>query len=313
MVNLHMPSGGSGQSVNFTNWNVKGLNHPIKRTKVLAHLKLLKTDIAFITETHMRRSDHVSLRRGWVGQVYHSTFQSRARGAGILINKSVSFVASETISDPNGRFVIVVGKLYSRPVILACVYAPNWDDSKFMSSFLSGIPYLDTHQLILAGDCNCVINPVLDRSSSRPISNSKTAECIENFLQSCEMSDPWRFLYPTRREYSFFLPVHHTFSRIDYFFIHKSLLPLVKECDYNSILISDHTPVTLVLILPSHRPSRFRWRLNSLLLSDESCIASINVHIDMFLETNVNKETSPSLLWEALKAYLRGHIISYRI
>ena len=33
--------------------------------------------------------------------------------------------------------------------------------------------------------------------------------------------------------------------------------------------------------------------------------------IDIFLETNSNDETSPSLLWEALKAYLRGMIISF--
>lgn len=309
--NPHTTFRGRGQSVNFTNWNVKGLNHPIKRTKVLAHLKNLKTDIAFLTETHIRSSDRVSLRRGWVGQEFHSNFTSKARGAGILISKSVLFVATETISDPNGRFLIVVGKLYCRPVILACVYAPNWDDSGFMNNFLSRIPYLDTHQLILAGDCNCVINPVLDRSSNRPISNSKTAECLEKFLQSYGMSDPWRFLYPTRKEYSFFSPVHHTYSRIDYFFIHRSFLPLIHKCNYNSIVISDHAPVTLSLIFPNQRANRFRWRLNPLLLSEESFVAHVNIHIDIFLETNVNETTSPSLLWEALKAYLRGQIISY--
>lgn len=310
MVNPHIPSGGKGQSVNFTNWNVKGLNHPIKRSKVLTHLKNLKTDIAFLTETHMRNSDHVGLKRGWVGQVFHSCFASKSRGAGILINRSVLFAASETISDPQGRFVIVVGKLYNRPVILACVYAPNWDDSKFMNDFLSRLPYLDTHQLILSGDCNCVINPELDRSSTRPINKSKTAECLEKFLQSHGIADPWRFLYPTRTEYSFFSPVHHTYSRIDYFFIHKSLLSLIHKCDYNSIVISDHAPVTLSLILPNHRPSRFRWRLNPLLLSEEWFVTFINTQIDIFLETNVNETTSPSLIWEALKAFLRGQIIS---
>lgn len=59
-------SNGNRVSTNFTNWNVKGLNHPIKRTKVLAHLKKLKTDIAFLTETHMHSSDCISLKWGWV-------------------------------------------------------------------------------------------------------------------------------------------------------------------------------------------------------------------------------------------------------
>lgn len=58
----------------------------------------------------MHRSDHISLRRGWV---FNSTFNSRGRGAGIQINKSVLFVASETIPDSNGHFVNVACNLYS--------------------------------------------------------------------------------------------------------------------------------------------------------------------------------------------------------
>jgi len=166
MASLNTPCGRSGHSIKFTNWNVKRLNHPIKSSKVLAHLKFLKSDIAFITETHIQGSGCIALKRGWVGQVYHSSFQGRARWACILISKSVQFISSETRSDPYGRFVIVMGKLYDLPVTLAGVYAPTCDDSKFMNNFLSTIPYLDTHQLILAGDCNCVINPLLDRSSS---------------------------------------------------------------------------------------------------------------------------------------------------
>ena len=142
----------------------------------------------------MRGSEYVGLKRGWVGQVYHSTFQGKARGAGILISKAVQFISSETISEPNGRFVVVVGKLYGLPVTLACVYAPYWDDYKFMNNFLSTVPYLT----LTPNTCTAT--------------KSKTAECIESFLQSCAMSDPWRFLYPTKKEYSFFhlftTPIH---------------------------------------------------------------------------------------------------------
>ena len=65
------------------------------------------------------------------------------------------------------------------------------------------------------------------------------------------------------------------------------------------------------MTLPNRSSNRTHWRLNSLLLSNECFVAFINTHIDIFLETNSNSETSPSLLWETLKAYLRGQIISY--
>ena len=107
----------------------------------------------------------------------------------ILIHKSVPLAPSETIADPTGRFVIVVGRLHTTPVILACVHAPNWDDFQFMNKFLSSIPHLDTHKLILSGDFNCVINPLLDKSSNKMANKSKTSECIKSFLKAHAIAD----------------------------------------------------------------------------------------------------------------------------
>lgn len=72
MVNAH----GSGESlVQCITWNTKGMNGAVKRSRVLTHLKKLKADIIFLEETHMTNQDHGCLRKGWVGQVYHSRFQ----------------------------------------------------------------------------------------------------------------------------------------------------------------------------------------------------------------------------------------------
>ena len=65
-VSLSAPNG----AVRFTSWNVKGLNSPVKRNKVINHLHSLNTKIAFLQETHLKPLDHVKLQRGWVGQVF---------------------------------------------------------------------------------------------------------------------------------------------------------------------------------------------------------------------------------------------------
>lgn len=57
---------------------------------------------------------------------------------------------SET--DKNGRYVMVTGKLYDAPIILANIYAPNSEDESYLN-------------LILIGDFNLVMDPILDRSS----------------------------------------------------------------------------------------------------------------------------------------------------
>lgn len=65
------PSGqSSGCLVNFVNWNVKSLNDPVKREKVITHLQYLKSEIAFLQETHLCGCDQFKTRGGWIGQSY---------------------------------------------------------------------------------------------------------------------------------------------------------------------------------------------------------------------------------------------------
>lgn len=214
--------GGRNNTIKYISWNIKGVNNPVKRKRVMTHLKGLNANVAFLQETHLRTGEHFRMRRDWVGQVFHSNFHSKSRGAAILVDKSTPFVASEVIADPKGRYVIVTGKLFSTPLVLASVYAPNWDDTSFISSFLSAIPNLDSHLLILGGDFNCTMSPVLDKSSRRTTGPSKCALLIQYFLQKYAMCEAWRFLHPTDRQYSFYSHVHQTYSRIDYYFLDKN-------------------------------------------------------------------------------------------
>lgn len=107
-----------GSAVRFTSWNVKGLRGPVKRAKIFAHLKKLKTEIAFLQETHLITADHIKLKKTWVGQIHHSHFNTKARGAAILIHKKIQFTLDESISDPQGLFIIVTGSLFNTQVIL---------------------------------------------------------------------------------------------------------------------------------------------------------------------------------------------------
>lgn len=102
--------GGVGRSIRIVTW------------KVFSHLKILSSDIVFLQEKHLRISGHTRLRKPWVGQVYHSSFNSRLRGTAILIHMRVTLLMEQVISDPEGRFVIVSGVLFQKPVILVNVY-----------------------------------------------------------------------------------------------------------------------------------------------------------------------------------------------
>lgn len=154
-------------SINIITWNVKGLNNPIKRKKVLTHLKNKNADIVFIQETHLKTSDSSRLKSGWEGQFFHSSFQKKARGTAILIHKRIPFTASSVLADPSGRYVIVIGTLFHLNVILSNIYAPNYDDPLFFSQVFGRISCLNSHLLIVGGDFNLCMNPGLDRSSKK--------------------------------------------------------------------------------------------------------------------------------------------------
>ena len=105
------------------------------------------------------------------------------------------------------------------------------------------------------------MDPSLDRSNPKSSSRSKMAQALATFIAQVGAVDPWRLQFPHNREYSYFSHVHvHSYSRIDYFFIDKSLLPSVDQIEYLPIVESDHAPLQLDLTCNLRYNERPLWR-----------------------------------------------------
>ena len=78
------------KSLKLTTWNVQGLGHVIKRKKILTYLKKQKSDIALLQETRLSDTEHLKLKRDWVGKVYFSSHSQNKKGTAILINNKPS-------------------------------------------------------------------------------------------------------------------------------------------------------------------------------------------------------------------------------
>lgn len=94
---------------------------------------------------------------------------------------------------------------------------------------------------------NCVLDVKLDKKNSKSLQQSKSGQCLNTVLKNLNIVDIWRLLFPTSREFSYFSPVHKSYSRIDYFFLNSKLIPAVVDVTYHPILVSDHSPVSLTL------------------------------------------------------------------
>ena len=246
--------------VKFVSFNVNGLNGPVKRKRVLTQLKKLQTDIAFLQETHLTTQEHKKLRREWVGHVLSSSFNSKARGVAILINKNIPVTIGETIIDPAGRYVLVNCQIYSEPWTLLNLYAPNYDDESFIQDIFMKVSG-GQQNILVGGDFNFCLDPILDKSATTT-SKSKAAKTTLSFMKDLNLTDVWRQMHPQTRDYSFYSCPHNSHTRIDLFLLSTQLIHRTLESDYLSRMLSDHSPLTLSILMPEKPANQYRWTFN---------------------------------------------------
>lgn len=230
--------------VRISSWNVRGLNKMVKLKQVLGRIKQLKSGIIFLQETHLAKKDIDRVRVRWPGQVFSACFTSQARGVMILIHKSIPFMLKDKYVDQSGRFLILNGTIFSTQINFVNVYAPNGDNPSFYQNVFLSLSTCPGYYIV-GGDFNCVIDPIYDRSTSS--AHQQTRRIIKEHMIDLNLTEIWRYLNPNKRDYSCHSNTHKTYSRIDYFLISKGLVSLVDNCWYDSILLSDHAPITLTL------------------------------------------------------------------
>lgn len=158
---------GKMSKMKFSGWNIRGIGSQAKMTKVLTHLIKLQADVISLQETHLSPSEQQKLKYSQYNQVFSATFNSRQRGVSILIHKTLPLVINSTITDPEGRYIIIHASLYSENYIIANVCGPNNDDFPFFHTFFSSFNNLPDSCLIIRGDFNTVIDHTIDKSHTQ--------------------------------------------------------------------------------------------------------------------------------------------------
>uniref|UniRef100_A0A803KBE4 Reverse transcriptase domain-containing protein n=1 Tax=Xenopus tropicalis TaxID=8364 RepID=A0A803KBE4_XENTR len=164
---------------------------------------------------------------------------------------------------------------------------------------------------IFGGDFNVSLDPTLDTSSGKSNLSYNKLKHIKTQFHSNQLMDSWRTFHPGEKDYSYFSPVHQTYSRIDYLFLSHAALEWVTETKIGIQLLSDHAPIYLKLSLPISERRAWTWRLNESLLRDKDCISDLKSELKFFKEVHAPDTTHPVIKWEALKAVLRGVLIKH--
>ncbi len=124
--------------------------------------------------------------------MYLATCTVRSRGVAILFGKGTPFIHKSTIADKEGRYLIIVGELYSLPITLLNIYGPNMDSPSFYKHVLAQIPDILYTNLLVGGDLNLDLDPYLDRSSSRRAPPSNSSIFLKEYCNNSNLFDIWR-------------------------------------------------------------------------------------------------------------------------
>ena len=292
-------------------YNVKGLNNPVKRKKILTQLKQLHCQIAYLQESHLSDEEHKKLIRSWASQVFFSSHPSGRRcGVAILVHKMVQFTLVSQFNDREGRYILVNGTIEGTEVSLLNVYAPNDNNPQFITSLFKLIVEKSKGILLFGGDMNTILSQSLDRLPASTSPLSSMSRTLKNNCDETGLVDVWRYMHPRVKDFSYYSIPHDCYSRIDLIFTPKSEAFRVTKCDILQITLSDHAPIALSWDLGGCYTSK-RWRFNTGLLNDDEFIKFIQQEFKTYLEFNMTPEISPVTLWECAKAYIRGRIIAF--
>ena len=290
--------------------NANGLANSTKRRELLHYFHVKKYDLCFVQETHSIKSCEKVWSAEWGKKVWFSHGDSKSRGVGIFISKTLDCEVHNILSDDEGRFLILYTMWQQRKFLLVNVYAPNRDTPVFLQNLIKDIVRFSPDHTIIAGDFNLAVDPKIDRSGSIA-NNNNSAEILWNFTSQGYI-DVWQHFHPQENGFTWRrLRPKPTFSRLDYIFVDEAFEQFIEKI-VTIVTIpgykSDHSTIRMQVQFQVSKRGPGYWKLNTSLLQDIDYVNKINQLLDIELE---QESISYKSRWEIIKLTARGSSIQY--
>ena len=230
-----------------------------------------------------------------------------SRGVGIFLSGYLNFKLDHFHYDTDGRILILDITIDVVKFRLMNVYLPNYapDRKDFIDT-------LDTYLLVnrtfmIGGDWNFVESAKLDRNTASENVGTLGKEEITKLKSDFHLLDPFRYLNPEK--ISFTWQGANIASRLDRFYVSKSLIENLKNTEVLNCPFSDHYFCTLTLEnlnkIKAFGPGY--WKCNVSILNDKNFIQDFNLlvhHLETF-------ETKDLVWWENFKIQTKDLIIKH--
>lgn len=205
--------------IKLLTFNCWGFNTQITLKQISNMLTKERPLILFLQETHQKLYLPRIIKSNWFLHQFQVPGSLKDRGVAIAILKNLPLHHPECIIDPNDRFIFVKRVIDDALFMLASIYASNSNQISFLKDTLT-LENFKTGVVLIGGDLNLVEDPFLDRTlknDRKTRDKQKLSPTLYSVLQSHNLVDICRLLYPTSKQYTFYSLTHLTHSCIDSF------------------------------------------------------------------------------------------------
>ena len=179
-----------------------------------------------------------------------------SRGTAILLKTCLNYKINETYKSDDENLTVISLAINDVNITLAAVYAPSNNSSAFFESVKRKVESYG-HPFVIGGDHNTVLSAL--PTSFNPDLHLHESQCnitgtrfLNEWIDEGKIIDPYRYLFPTGRDFSFVKDIRGIKSkaRLDFFLVSTEFSEFIANAEY------ELTPSQLF----DHRLCSFRLR-----------------------------------------------------
>ena len=210
------------------------------------------------------------------GQITYAHSPTPGGGIVLGVHPASSLSLLKTISNPNGRYIVAsCGAGVEKFTVVSVYFTPQMEKGLLvgiLSEIAVKVDLLGNSRVVWVGDFNIVFDLAKDTTTTHLHHHSRsTWDALLSFIDQHDLTDVWHTMNPLSNRYtthSRILGGKTVLSRLDYYLVSPAFLTGITNAEIGHAYMSDHSPITLDLVLNSEAPGKGYWKFPKFLLSD---------------------------------------------
>ena len=270
-----------------------------------------KPDVFMFQESHSTPENVKQWEADFGGKLIFSHGENLSWGVLLGFRPGLDVKVISSVQDTEGRYIVANVSIQGEGVTIGNIYMEPGLTTERVASLLQEITGIaqtfDNTRVIFGGDFNAVLDPTRDCNAVNT-SGVRRGRHLQNAMDQYDLTDVFRVLHPTDRRYSC-VSFGKVLSRLDYTLVSPDMLTYVVEASIGAAYKSDHSPIYLYFNLQDNQPGKGIWHFPNYLLGDP--VYKQVAHATIKEIVDKNPDADPVILWETIKASVRGDTIRY--